>query len=135
MQQFFTYRTDFELSSDVIDYQNAQAYLDEFNMTDILIEDIQYHNKGFEDVIVSVKYQLIEPEYDDRTDSGYIEVVTNKELTKEQKQYVSKWIKGQNSDGIGECFEQQNWSGKDYFGYDSCSFDWGTNDYELTLIN
>lgn len=56
MQQFFTYRTDFELSSDVIDYQNAQAYLDEFNMTDILIEDIQYHNKGFEDVIISVKW-------------------------------------------------------------------------------
>lgn len=36
------------------------------------------------------------------TDSGYIEVVTTKELNKEQKKYVSEWIKGQCSDGLGE---------------------------------
>lgn len=145
MEQLYTYRTNFKLLAPVFDYKGAQEYLQQYNMGDYLVSNISQDGRGFEDIIFSAKWYLNKPKYDE-TDSGYIEVITTKELNKEQKKYVSEWIKGQNSDGIGECFEQQDWSGDerndmfvdDYYDedeYDMCSFDWRTNNYELTLIH
>lgn len=68
---------------------------------------------------------------------GVIKVTTNRELTENERSSISSWIRGQNGDGLGEGFEQQDFA---ITGYDKdkyeihASFDWDTNDYHLIEV-
>ena len=125
-----TYRTKFNLTAPVIDFEAAYDYLIEDNMTDYLHNaEISGHDK-----VIHIAWYLMTEE------KGYIEVQTDGELTAEESRAISDWIRGQNSDGLGEGFEQQDFAcyslDDDEDGYDEyvmASFDWETNDYELTL--
>ena len=70
--------------------------------------------------------------------SWKVTVITNRLLTDEESASVSDWISGQNSDGLGEGFEQQPFAeeetGEDYEDITMSSFDWMTNKCELTLV-
>ena len=78
------------------------------------------------------------------SDSRVVQVVTTRDLTDDESKRISSWVRGQNSDGLGEGFEQQWFSegkfdpldfGDDsYEDYEVASFDWGTNAYPLMRI-
>ena len=94
----YTYRTNFHLNVPVNDYEKAKAYLEEDDM-------VQYFkdraNDELRNKVISIDWVLEDDE------SGYIQVVTNSVLTDEEQKEISDWIAGQNSDGLGEGFEQQ----------------------------
>ncbi len=94
----YTYRTNFHLNAPVNDYEKAKAYLEEDDM-------VQYFkdraNDELRNKVISIDWVLEDSE------SGYIQVVTNSVLTDEEQKEISSWITGQNSDGLGEGFEQQ----------------------------
>lgn len=114
--------------------REAQAYLTEDDMT-------QYIDPPLSDAMVRVQWKL--------ESDGYhwsVEAITNRELTEAELKELSQWVSGQNSDGLGEGFEQQDfawstdtddcgdcegcnegWSCEDDGGA-MCSFDWKTND-------
>jgi len=99
----FKYYTEFNLASPVNDFEAAQSYLTEDDMTQYLLDDDRIPQSG-RDKVKSVTWDL---EDDDR---GTIWVVTNAELTEEESSAISDWIGGQNSDGLGEGFEQQSFA-------------------------
>lgn len=135
------YETAFNLTSDVNDLEAAQDYLNDPNMTEYLVEEYPKLNG------VVNKIEWILKNYSD----GVIKVRTTRELTEEEKEIISEWIKGQNSDGLGEGFEQQDfarleedesdWDNEyydDYHEYSDiiyASFDWQTNKYILKLVS
>ena len=62
-------------------------------------------------------------------------------LNQDELDFVSSWITGQNSDGLGEGFEQQEFAWMPYDDDDDyyddgemASFDWQTNNYKLHLV-
>ncbi len=91
------YKTDFHLEAPVNDFEAAQAYLSEDDMT-------QYIPDELKDVVKDVKWELEDEE------SGHISFKTTRELTAEESKKMSDWIDGQNSDGLGEGFEQQDFA-------------------------
>jgi len=114
------YVTNFDLYCRVNDKEAAQDYLDNScsEMTELL--------KGYAgDDVVSIRWIL------DESDSGHIELITDCELSEENLASISNWVSGQNSDGLGEIFEQQDFAvGMDEDGEEAyASFDWDTNDY------
>lgn len=107
------YATPFKLDKEVSDYWAAYDYLTEDNMLD-------YFTEGeLKDKIRDIEWSLETP------DSGCVFVATKYHLPEEDLDKISKFISGQNSDGLGEGFEQRE------FG---ASFDWETNDYKLKEI-
>jgi hypothetical protein len=64
--------------------------------------------------------------------------VTHRPLTDEESKQISEWISGQNSDGLGEGFEQQSFA--EIEGDDEnddwamASFDWQTNPCTLVVV-
>lgn len=139
---FCTYMTPFSLEYPVNDLKAAQEYLVAEDMTIYLKNDIKYRAKNdfitdFSDMIVSVEWSL------EDEDSGQVNLSTYGPLTDNQLSVVSNWISGQNSDGLGEGFEQQPFA--QINNYDDveddefeeidevcmASFDWETNDYDL----
>ena len=128
------YRAEFRLTAEVKDFDAAYRYLTIDDMTGYL-HDAEVPGS---DKVVSIEW-ILEDE-----SSGYIEVVASEELLLGEKKCISEWIKGQNSDGLGEGFEQQDWAcyteeeyDEDGFYYDDyimASFDWETNDYELKEV-
>lgn len=146
MKQFI-YRTNFNLTNCVTDFEAAYEYLTEDNMTKYLKNSV-----NFADNIESIVWILTD------YDCGYIELKTNCELTSAELDEVSDWVRGQNSDGLGEGFEQQ-WFAEiyedvehenEYYDdeldeyitettteeeYIGCaSFDWETNGYKFKLV-
>jgi hypothetical protein len=129
------YRAEFRLMAEVKDFDAAYRYLTIDDMTGYLHDDDRVLGR---DKVISIEWIL------DDVSSGYIEVVASEELSEEEKKSISGWIKGQNSDGLGEGFEQQDWAcyteeeyDEDGFYYDDyimASFDWETNDYELKEV-
>lgn len=148
MNKEYTYITKFTLTNLVLDLESANDYLTEDDMVDYFDE---YKEIGItEDLVkkvISINWEL------QTRDSGKITVKTNALLTDEESKAVSKWISEQNSDGLGEGFEQQDFADYDVNRYDydgneiniwdldddyeeywvMASFDWQTNDYELEL--
>lgn len=66
----------------------------------------------------------------------HVTAKTMRELTDDELKQLSEWVSGQNSDGLGEGFEQQDFA--EYFEtdrwgdpkedtYQMCSFDWEKN--------
>lgn len=134
-----TYRTYFNLTAPVINFDDAKNYLQEDDMTDYLRRDSRFPKTLDGKDIISIDWIL-------RTESsGYIELITNRKLTKDELDFISDWISGQNSDGIGEGFEQQDFAcyslndDNYYDDYDDnwimAEFDWQTNDYGFELIS
>lgn len=156
------YRTDFRLSAPVNDIKGARNYLREDDMTSYLIDEIDaaqdeensYRSKGFigldSSLILSLKWELTDERH------GYVELETKEPLTEKQLESVSDFVSGQNSDGLGESFEQQEFAECfDEEGYDAAmeryeedgecypsedeyrsyaSFDWNTNKYIFSEV-
>ena len=124
------YKTKFNLISNVNDLNAAQEYLSRNDMT-------QYLPDNLKEKVENIQWKLTSD------NDGEIIVTTNNELTDNESQQLSEWISGQNSDGLGEGFEQQDfaWAEEDcYCDEDYCecedygtmaSFDWTTNPYKL----
>lgn len=124
------YSTSGTLTNSVQDLADAQAYLSQDDMT-------QYIDASLVGVVVDINWSLT----DDF--SWKVTVVTVRELTDVESASLSEWISGQNSDGLGEGFEQQPFAEcyeRDSYGdidedsYSMASFDWQTNDCKLTLV-
>lgn len=134
----YEYRTRFNLDAPVQDFNAAQNYLQEDNMEKYFHMDSRITG-NLRLAVDKIKWNLVDD------DAGYIEVIANRELTDDEKKSVSDWIRGQNSDGLGEGFEQQDFAcypdpdldyGSDeYYDEDwlTASFDWKHNKYELEL--
>ena len=68
----------------------------------------------------------------------YVEATTSDPLSERELRELSAWVSGQNSDGLGENFEQQDFAEAydkdgDYIGM--CSFDWNSNDYPWERVD
>lgn len=139
----YTYQTKFYLLADVKDLNDAQAYLEEDNMLNY------FDNEQIKRKLQSIEWQLVDE------GSGYIEVIANTELNDNELEEVSAYIAGQNSDGLGEGFETQDFANYDAalideYGNENselawaddyeedwvmASFDWQNNDYKLELVS
>lgn len=138
----FTYETEFNLAAPVNDINAAQEYLLEDDMTKYLTQRIKREANrdkvdDFSDAIISIKWLL----YDEQ--SGVIRLQSSRPLNQNELDFVSDWISGQNSDGLGEGFEQQDFAwmpydddDDEYYSDDGemASFDWETNNYKLHLV-
>lgn len=138
----YKYQTTFYLLADVLDLDEAQAYLEEDNML------YYFDNEEIKRKLQSIKWHLTD------CGSGYIEVIANEELAENELDEISAYISGQNADGIGESFEQQDFASydaallndrgeiDDSLLYDDdyeedwvmASFDWNSNYYVLELV-
>lgn len=133
------YRTYFNLVAEVKDFEAARQYLIEDDMTDYLITDER--GASCKDKIKSIKWILRDESH------GYIDLETTSELTSTELANISDWVSGQNSDGLGEGFEQQDFAcyiDEGLTGYDDeewddetimASFDWETNPYTFELVS
>lgn len=137
------YRTYFKLTNYVIDFEEARKYLIEDNMKQYLQNDSRCSTDTYSKIL-SIEWILKDK------NSGYIELKTTEELSTEELDKLSDWVRGQNSDGIGESFEQQDFAcyvsedfdtegyyDEDYDenDYITASFDWQTNEYKFELIS
>ena len=104
------YYTKFYLTKPVNDYEEARNYL--------LSDTMEDYFEG--DYLKSIDWILLD------NSSGVVCIETEKELTKQQKEKISTFIKNQNSDGLGEGFSQQPFAD---LGQEISEFDWRTNDY------
>ena len=64
----------------------------------------EYYQGSGSEKVESILWFIGSPE------GGTITVETNVELTSDEQNELSSWIKGQCSDGIGEAFEQQEFA-------------------------
>lgn len=137
----YTYRTYFKLTAPVIDFEAAREYLIEDEMVVYFNEDSR-RPSSLQGVVISIDWILRDEE------SGYIEMKSTRELETKELEFISDWVRGQNSDGLGESFEQQDFAcyvsnENDDFDYDEfededwimASFDWLTNNYIFVLVN
>lgn len=138
----YKYQTTFYLLADVLDLEDAQTYLEEDNML------YYFDNEEIKRKLKSITWHLVD------CGSGYIEVIANEELAENELDEISAYISGQNSDGLGEGFEQQDFANYGANKYDDdgneisvwdldddyeedwvmASFDWQNNDYTLELV-
>jgi hypothetical protein len=103
----------------------AQAYLTDDDMTQFLDDSIK-------ESIERVQWYL-----DSNGHDYYVEAIAKRELTDDELRVLAEWVSGQNSDGLGESFEQQSWAeqeGEDEDDWSMISFDWKTNDSKFTRI-
>lgn len=137
----YVYQTDFRLQYPVLDLHEAQCYLDSDDMAKYLREDSRCP-KEVSNCVEKLRWLLSD------TDRGHIILHTTRELTSDELMYISQFVSSQNSDGLGEGFEQQPWASytvntngdvvtnKYFYDVDDedvddvmASFDWLTNDY------
>ena len=129
----FRYQTMFRLAYPVLDMEEAQNYLSEDNMTDYLHQDLKFT----QDAVNLIQWRLKDEQ------SGVIYLECRRKLSNDESKKISEWITGQNADGLGEGFEQQDFAfyndSDENDDEDGCwvmaSFDWETNSYELELVD
>ena len=135
-----TYVTNFKLAIDV-PVADANDYLQEDNMVDYLKNDIDKTTIKPNE-LVSLTWKVNGVRY---SDHGTITLVTTRDFTEKELDFVSEWVRGQNSDGLGEGFEQTFEVENSYNTYDynadddgdgycdseMASFDWKTNKYKF----
>ena len=143
------YVTEFHLTHRVNDLDAAREYLQADNMTEYLIDDLDYLKltRLQPSDIVNLQWDLQDEQY------GLIYLDTAIDLTDDELAKISEWVSGQNSDGLGEGFEQQDFaSGEDWEEYEyededgetqtdyeevstMASFDWKTNNYTFKKVS
>ena len=123
------YVTKFNLEVPV-KVDDANNYLQEDDMCDYLKNDID-NTTIKPNELVSITWS-IDKSYTNYNDHGTITLITTRDFTEKELDFVSEWVSGQNSDGLGEGFEQ-NFPNDDENGYDDsmASFDWKTNKYKF----
>lgn len=136
----YIYRTYFNLTACVNDFDEAAKYLIEDNMVQYLKGSSRI-SEDLQQSIVSIDWILKE------LDSGYIELKSNKALSAKELEIISEWVSGQCSDGLGEGFEQQSFAcyeDEGLEGYDEAdwdnecimaSFDWKSNKYIFEFVS
>ena len=121
------YKTKGRLTSPVSDRDSAQEYLTESNMTQFVDDDLP---------VTFVEWKLTSDQ------AWECVVVTSRDFTDDESARMSDWICGQNSDGLGEGFEQQafaeaeredrfsDWDDEDedWDDVECASFDWMDNE-------
>lgn len=115
------YITRFNLSFPVNDIDAADDYLQD----DIMLD---YFDEGpLKDKLAYIEW------YMSTESSGNIMVAAKEELTRDELNEISRFISGQNSDGLGEGFSQQDFAEVvDILGKPQrVTFDWDTNNYNL----
>jgi len=126
------YKTNFKLEHPVVDYYAARDYLLDDDMTKYLVDELHYNKVKEEEI---AKVQSIEWHLRDEQ-SGYILLTTTDVLPNNILNMISTWVSGQNSDGLGESFEQQDFAVYDEDDcYDMASFDWQTNKYQFKRVS
>jgi hypothetical protein len=95
----YLYRTYFDLSDNIPDehWMEARKYLDEDNMANYLPDELS-------EKIILIQYDLI------TNNKGFINIISNVLLTQEELIALKDELDGQNSDGLGEGFEQQEFA-------------------------
>lgn len=141
----YVYQTKFNLTGSVTDKDAAIKYLQLYDMSAYLKNDIDGLSEANRESMDLYSSDIISIVWDLKGDDhGDITLKTRNELSSQALDYISQWVQGQNSDGIGEGFEQQSFAeiyDEDEDGYpdpDSyymVSFDWHTNPYVFKLIN
>ena len=124
----YRYVTDFDLDGVPEDWEGAYHYLEEDDM-------LKYYDGPGKEKLKCIDWCLTSSwQYS----SGFILVDTYEELTEEESSAISRYIRGQNSDGLGEGFEQTFYYLSDYETDDDgnpvekmCCFDWYENEYKL----
>lgn len=126
------YRTGGELTNPVSDLAAGNAYLDEE-----MEQYVKYSDLEDPSVVFTIRWSLTSES------TWQVVVITTRPLTAEEATQLSSWISGQNSDGLGEGFEQQAFAeiGNDNEYSDEydedwamASFDWETNPCKLELL-
>lgn len=95
----YLYRTYFDLSDDIPDeyWKRARRYLAEDNMAQYLSGDLSKK-------IIVIQYDLI------TNNRGFINIISNTLLTQKELIELKDELDGQNSDGLGEGFSQQEFA-------------------------
>lgn len=95
----YLYRTYFDLSDNIPDehWMEARKYLNEDNMANYLPDELS-------EKIILIQYDLI------TNNKGFINIISNALLTQEELIALKDELDGQNSDGLGEGFEQQEFA-------------------------
>lgn len=135
------YRTNFNLTDEVKSMSEAQEYLDDDDMTYYLLGDFPQLAQNR----VKIRWVLTHP------NKGYVSLKSETPINQKMLDEISRWVSGQNSDGLGEGFEQQDFANYDpnepLLEYDSmdydddegefvrCEFDWRKNEYKFEEIN
>jgi hypothetical protein len=121
-----TYQTNGQLTEPVTDLSLAREFLREHGAG---IAQYIYPDAA-KPGVHSVTWDLL--------DEGrwQVTLVADRDLPAEQLALLSEWISGQNSDGLGEGFEQQAFAehGYDDDDFTMSSFDWETNDCALVEV-
>ena len=120
----YLYRTNFNLDGEVNDFQEAYDYLTEDNMTVYLKDDSRIPQE-VRDAIVFIEWIL------DECDCGHIDLKTNRLMDEKELEFISSYVSGQNSDGLGEGFEQQDFADaydEDAFNSDYQEWEYYYND-------
>lgn len=134
------YQTTGTLTNPVNDIAAANAYLQHDDMTKYL--GFWPDEKDLAEKVVHIGWALTSE------DAWKVTVIANAALTDDQSKRLSQWISGQNSDGLGEGFEQQDFAEvKDDWSFASdddayaddedyayASFDWADNDCKLIVM-
>lgn len=94
-----TYRKNFRLSREIDDVDAAREYLLEPDMTDYLKD---YVSRELASKITSIEWILL------NSKQGYVELKTRSRLTADELDDVVNFVRGQDIDGLGEGFEQQD---------------------------
>ena len=98
----FKYYIGFTLSSKINDYEEAKKYLEDADMTEILLDETDVSQ--FKNKIVSIAWRLVDSWI------GYIVLTANEELSDKELEIISDWVDTQNSDGLGEGFSGQDFA-------------------------
>ena len=135
----YLYRTYFNLTNCVNDVSAARDYLTDDDMTVYLKNETRIP-ENVREAVVKIEWRLND-EW-----SGYIDLTTNCQLSAAELKPISEFVSGQNSDGLGEGFSQQDFAwyeDEGLIGYEGedwdnemveAEFDWETNEYLFELV-
>lgn len=119
----YLYDTNFKLNAEVNDFDEASNYLTEDDMT-VYLKDDNDIPISVREAVVHIEWELLGNDY------GKIHLTTTRKLDEKELEYISDYVKGQNSDGLGEGFEQQDFA--DHYDEDAyfSDHDWWAERYQ-----